>query len=56
MSYIEESLLEIKNAKNDEEIKRIMYDIYITTQWDSSIRKEFDEYFEDVKQEAVINK
>jgi len=55
MSYIEESLLEIKNAKNDEEIKSIMYDIYITTQWDSSIRKEFDDYFEDVKQEAVIN-
>jgi len=55
MNYIEESLLKIKNAKTDEEIKSIMYDIYITTQWDSGIRKEFDNYFEDVKQEKVIN-
>jgi len=54
-NYIEENLLEIKNAKTDDEIKNIMYDIYITTQWDSSIRKEFDDYFEDVKQEKVIN-
>jgi len=55
MNYIEETLLEIKNAKTDEEIKSVMYDIYITTQWDSAIRKEFDDYFEDVKQEKVIN-
>lgn len=49
MNYIEETLLEIKNAKTDEELKSIMYDIYITTQWDSAIRKEFDDYFEVIK-------
>lgn len=49
MNYIEETLLEIKNTKTDEELKSIMYDIYITTQWDSAIRKEFDDYFEVIK-------
>ena len=43
MDYINQIILEIKNAKTDNEISNILCDIYVSTQMDSSIREEFDD-------------
>jgi len=42
MDYINQIILEIKNAKTDNEIRNILCDIYVSTQMDSNIREEFD--------------
>jgi len=34
----------IKNAKSDEDIKKLLCEIYVSILLDSKIRKEFDEY------------
>ena len=42
--FIDLMVREIKEAKNDDDIKKILYKIYVTTQIDSMIRAEFDNY------------
>jgi len=42
MVFIDEKVKEIKQAKNDEDIKEVLRDVYYCTQYDSSIRAEFD--------------
>lgn len=42
--FIDLMVSEIKEAKSDENIKKILYQVYITTQIDSMIRAEFDCY------------
>lgn len=42
--FIESMVNEIKEAKSDKDIKDILYQVYITTQYDSMIRAEFDNY------------
>jgi len=46
MNYIENIINEIKCAVNDNEIKEILFGVYIATQRDSSIRKQFDKEIE----------
>ena len=43
---LEQFVNKIKNAKTDEEIKKVLCEVFIGTQIDSRIRKEFDEYIE----------
>ncbi|OHD25280.1 MAG: hypothetical protein A2Y34_04010 [Spirochaetes bacterium GWC1_27_15] len=43
MNYINKVIDQIKNAKTDNEIKSAILYIYVDAQFDSSIRKEFDE-------------
>jgi len=40
-SFIDLMVKEIHEAKNDKDIKDILYQVYITTQYDSVIRNEF---------------
>lgn len=42
MSFIDKTIESIKNTKSDKEIEEILVDVYFSTQYDSSIRKEFD--------------
>jgi len=42
--FIDLMTREIKDAKSDDDIKNILYQVYITTQIDSMIRAEFDTY------------
>ena len=42
--FIDLMVNEIKEAKSDKDIKDILYQVYITTQYDSVIRNEFDCY------------
>jgi len=44
VSFIELMVREIHNAKSDRDIKDILYQVYVTTQYDSGIRNEFDLY------------
>jgi hypothetical protein len=44
MSYIDKIVEEIQGAKNNESIKKTLLDVYFATQYDSAIRKEFDQY------------
>jgi len=44
VSFIELMVKEIHDAKCDKDIKDILYQTYITTQYDSVIRNEFDLY------------
>lgn len=43
--FIELMVKEIKEAKNDDELKNILHQVYITTQYDSQVRAEFDNYY-----------
>lgn len=43
--FIDLTVKEIKKAKSDKEIKDILYNVYVTTQNDSQIRAEFDNYY-----------
>jgi len=45
MTYIDEKVQEIKNAKTNKEIIEILNDVYVTTQMCSDIRKEFDNWY-----------
>jgi hypothetical protein len=45
LGFIDKRVSEIKQAKTDKEIKIILHNIYITTQMDSSIRAEFDDWY-----------
>jgi len=36
---------DIKKSKSDKELKDVLYEVYITTQYDSHIRAEFDNYY-----------
>jgi len=45
MNYMEDKTQEIKNAQNDKEIQDIIIGIYVSTQMDSSIRKELDNWY-----------
>jgi len=42
--FIDLMVNEIKEAKSDTDIKNILYQVYVTTQIDSMIRAEFDNY------------
>lgn len=44
-NFINLMVQEIKDAKSDKDIKDILYQVYITTQYDSQIRAEFDNYY-----------
>lgn len=44
VSFIDLMVREIHDAKCDKDIKDILYQVYITTQYDSVIRNEFDCY------------
>lgn len=44
-NFIESMVKEINEAESDEEIKLILYKVYITTQFDSYVRAEFDNYY-----------
>jgi len=53
MSYINQKVKEIINSSGDIiKIKRILYEVYATTQMDSSIRKEFDQELDSI----ILNK
>jgi len=41
---LEQFVNKIKNAKTDEDIKKVLCEVFIGTQIDSRVRKEFDEY------------
>ena len=45
MSFIDEMLDKIKQAKSDKEIKEALCEVYYSTQVDSKIRAEFDECY-----------
>ena len=45
MSYIDEVVSRIKKAKTDDEIKYVLHYVYVVTQIDSSVRKEFDDWW-----------
>lgn len=45
MSFINEMVSNIKNAKTDEQLKCLLYEVYIICQMDSTVRREFDKYF-----------
>ena len=47
MSYIDEMVEKIKKATNDDEIKDVLLNVFVSTQMDSKIRNEFDEYNEE---------
>ncbi len=49
MNYIKKVVNEIKEAKSDIEIKKVLLDIYFTIQMDSAIRKEFEDCYESIK-------
>ena len=44
VSFIDLMVKEIHDAKSDKDIGDILYQVYITTQYDSMIRNEFDCY------------
>jgi len=41
---LEQFVNKIKNAKTDEDIKKVLCDAYVAILMDSKVRKEFDEY------------
>ena len=43
--FIDLMIEEIKNSKSDKELKDVLYKVYITTQYDSMVRAEFDNYY-----------
>ena len=43
--FIELMVKEIKEAKSDNDIKKILCQVYFTTQYDSKVRAEFDNCF-----------
>ena len=45
---LEKFINDIKNAKSDEDIKKILCDFYVTIQMDSKVRQEFDRYLIEV--------
>ncbi len=45
INFINEMINKIKQAKNDDQIKDVLYEVYFSTQMDSKIRAEFDECF-----------
>jgi len=45
MTFIDEIISKIKQAKSDKEIKEALCEVYYSTQVDSKIRDEFDECY-----------
>jgi hypothetical protein len=45
MGYMDEVVSRIKNAKTDDDIKYNLHYVYVVTQMDSSVRKEFDDWW-----------
>ena len=45
MVFIDKAVKNIKDAKTDDQIKDVLMNVYVSTQIDSKIREEFDEYF-----------
>lgn len=44
MSFMERKINEIRGAKNDDDIRKVLLEVYMATQVDSKIREEFDNY------------
>jgi len=47
--FIDLMIEEIKNSKSDKELKDVLYKVYITTQYDSMVRAEFNNYYINTK-------
>ena len=43
--FIDSMVQEIKDAKSDDDIRQVLCEVYYSTQYDSSIRAEFDSLF-----------
>jgi len=41
---LEQIIEDIKNAKSDKEIKKVLCEMYVVILLDSKVRKEFDDY------------
>lgn len=47
MNYINKMVDLTKNAKTDNEIKEVLFEVYMDTQYCSDIRNQFDQYHKD---------